>query len=927
MSRALALVDSSDESRQYEAQITASDPTLLETKLYVPRAQAGFVPRPRLLLALQQGAERRLSVIVAPAGFGKTTLLAAWLAECAGGAKTAGWVSLDAGDNEPTLFWSYFIRAVQKIHPGTGAEALALLRSPQPPPIESILTELINEVDAIDRDFVVILDDYHVIDAESVHSALAFLLDHLPRRMRVAIASRADPPLPLPRLRARGELAELRPVDLRFTLEEASVFLNQVMALDLSAADTATLEQRTEGWIAGLKLAALSMKARGDARGFVDAFSGANRYIADYLVEEVLQSEPGHVRRFLLGTAMLDRLSGSLCDAVMGVSGSQALLDDLERRNLFVVALDDSREWFRYHHLFADVLQKQALASDPAAAYASHRRASAWYEAQGALGDAVGHALAAQDIERTAGLLERTWPENNRSYESGRWLARVKTLPENTVRSRPVLGMAFAWGLLNSGELEAVEPRLRDVESALQAIADAGGRPGVATGMIVSDEKRLQSLPHELAAARVYLAQALGDVPGTLGHAKRALEKIPEGDHSARATAVALVALAHWGGGELETAHATFAAALDVMRVAGHELDVIRGIFVLGDIRVAQGRLREAVGHYEQGLRVANDAKFAAAETDELYIGLSEVYREWNELAAARKQLDAVARAVDSAAHKVARLRLGAALARVHQARGDFDAAVRVLDDAERHERRDPVPRVRPIPAMKARIRIAQGRMDDALAWARAAKVSVDDDLSYLREYEHVTLGRMVLVGSATAALPFLGRLQTAAQSGGRMGSVIEILILQSLGQQALGNQRGALDALAQALALAEPEGYLRVFLDEGTRMRDLLKTATARGLAGEYTRRVLAAFDAPVPLEAPVAGASAAAAVGIHPLTTRELEILRLIAGGLRNREIADELSISAATVKRHVANAYGKLGVGHRTEALARAAELDLL
>ncbi|MGH9889342.1 MAG: helix-turn-helix transcriptional regulator, partial [bacterium] len=393
MSRALALVESSDESRKDEQAGAAS--SLLETKLYVPRSRSGLVPRPRLLAPLQQGAAQKLTLVTALAGFGKTTLVAEWVA----GAQTAGWVSLDPSENEPRLFWAYVIRALQKMHPGIGAEALALLESPQPPAIERILATLINEISAIDADFTLILDDYHVIDAQPIHAALTFLLDHLPPRMHLVIASRSEPPLALSRLRARGELTEVRAADLRFTLDEATAFLNHVMSLNLSPKDLAKLERRTEGWIAGLKLAGLSMKGRSDTHGFVEAFSGDDRYIADYLTEEVLQAEPEHIRRLLLGTAILDRLSGPLCDAVTGETGSQALLEDLERRNLFVVALDDRREWYRYHHLFADVLQKQSTAKDPDATRSFHARASAWFEEHGSSADAVRHALAAADVE------------------------------------------------------------------------------------------------------------------------------------------------------------------------------------------------------------------------------------------------------------------------------------------------------------------------------------------------------------------------------------------------------------------------------------------------------------------------------------------------------------------------------------------------
>ena len=905
MSRALALV-ASDESPRFER---ASGPgSLLETKLYVPRARSSLVPRTRLIETLRRGAGEKLTVVIAPAGFGKTTLLADWLGNGA-------WVSLDANDNEPALFWAYFVRALQRIHAGVGQRAIALLESSHSPTIESVLSALINEIDAIDADFTVVLDDYHVIDAAPIHSGLTFLLDHLPRRMHVVVASRSEPPLPLARMRARGELTELRAANLRFTLDEASTFLTQVMELDISPDETTTLERRTEGWIAGLKLAALSMKARGDVVGFVDDFSGNNRYVADYLVEEVLKSEPDDVGRFLLSTAILDRLSGSLCDAVTGETGSQALLEDLERRNLFVVALDDRGEWYRYHHLFADVLQRQARAEDPDAARSSHHRASVWYEQHGSPVAAVRHALAAEDVERAATLLEQTWPEKNRSYDSAQWLARVKSLPETAVRERPMLSMGYAWGLLNGGELEAAEPWLRSVEQQLQA----------------GDKENVQWLSAELAAARVYFAQSLGDTPGTLEHATRALALIPEGDDAARATGLALLALARWGRGDLDGAYGTFADALATMHKVGHDLDVIRGTFVLGDIRVAQGRLREAVSIYESGLAAARDV--AHAETDELYLGLSEVSREWNDLSSATMHLETLARSAAGTVYKGNKMRWCTAMARVREAQRDLVGALELLREAESNERRDPIPRVRPIPALCARIRLAQGDVNGATDWASTAKLSIGDTLSYLREFEHVTFARLLLVRhgqrngerSAADAVQLLERLASAAEAGGRIGSLIEILVLHALAQHTLGNLRQALDSLTRALSLAEPEGYLRVFLDEGARIRELLRHAITRGLGGEYTRRVLAAFETPkLPAAAP-AGATVAGL--LQPLTTRELEILRLIAAGLRNQEIADHLSISAATVKRHIANAYGKLGAGHRTAALAKAAELKLL
>ena len=379
------------------------DITLLETKLYVPKWRLGLVPRPRLIERLDRGTERKLTLVLAPAGFGKTTLLSEWLAATLASERAAGWVSLDQSDNDPAFFWSYFIRALQKVQPEVGESALSLLHSPQPPSIESVLTTLINEIDAIEDDpstgsgrgFVLVLDDYHVIDSQPIHSAIAFLLDYLPPQMHLVIASRSDPPLPLARLRGRGELTDLRASDLRFTPDEAAVFLNEVMGLHLTAGEVEALETRTEGWVAGLQLAALSMQGREDIRGFIRAFAGDDRYIMDYLVEEVLQRQPERVRSFLLQTSILDRLSGPLCDAVTAQEEGKGLLEALERDNLFVVPLDDKRQWYRYHHLFADVLHAHSMEEQPDRLPTLHRRASEWYEDNGSRADAIRLALAA----------------------------------------------------------------------------------------------------------------------------------------------------------------------------------------------------------------------------------------------------------------------------------------------------------------------------------------------------------------------------------------------------------------------------------------------------------------------------------------------------------------------------------------------------
>ena len=572
---------------------------LLETKLYVPRWRTGLVPRARLIERLDRGTERKLTLVSAPAGFGKTTLLAEWLAAIPAAERPAAWVSLDQSDNDPALFWAYFITALQKVQSEVGESALSLLHSPQPPPIESVLTTLINEINAIEDDFALILDDYHVIDAQPVQDGTTFLLDHLPPQMHLVIASRADPPLPLSRLRGRGELAELRASDLRFTPEEAAAFLKDVMGLDLSADDVAALETRTEGWIAGLQLAALSMQGREDVPGFITAFSGDDRYIVDYLVEEVLQRQPERVRSFLLQTSTLDRLSGPLCDAVTDQEEGKGMLEALERGNLFVVPLDDKRQWYRYHHLFADVLRAHSMEEQPDRVPTLHRRASEWYEQNGLPSDAVRHALAGEDFERAAGLVELAALAMLGGSQEPTLLEWLKALPDELVRARPVLSVYYAFASLSGVGLEAAEARLRDAERWLEATADTSERPAAPPAeMVVVDEEGFRSLPGSIAIARAYHAGALGDVAGTVKYARRALDLLPEGDYMWRGAAAALLGIASWTTGDLEAAYRSFAEGMASLQMTGYIHLQIMGTPVLADIRTAQGRLREAVSIY-----------------------------------------------------------------------------------------------------------------------------------------------------------------------------------------------------------------------------------------------------------------------------------------------------------------------------------------
>lgn len=915
---------------------------LLETKLYLPRWRPGLVSRPRLVEQLDQGRSRKLTLLSAPPGFGKTTLLAEWLAPTParghGRERPAAWLSLDRTDNDPTLFWTYLITALRQIAPRVGETALSMLRAPQPPPIEPILTTLINELAAIPDPFALILDDLHLIDAPPIHAALAFLLDHLPPPMHLVVASRSDPPFPLPRLRSRGESTELRAADLRFTPDEAAAFLTGAMGLNLSANDVATLEARTEGWIAGLQLAALSLQRRDDVPDFIKSFAGDDRHVVEFLVSEVLERQPAPVRTFLLQTSLLDRLSGPLCDAVTGRADGTDTLASLERANLFVVPLDDKRRWYRYHHLFADVLQAHALAEQPAQIPARHRRASAWYEANGLRPDAIRHALAAADFARAADLVElAALPMLGSSREETLrgWLT---ALPDDAVRARPVLSVYFAYASFAHAGLEAAAARLRDAEHWLDPGAPVGDPPAAPSGpMVVVDDAAFRALPGTIAVARAYLAGAVEDLPGMVASARRALDLLPEDDDLWRGAAAALLGIGAWTSGDLDAAFRSYSEGRTRLQRAGITQFQIVGVYILADIRIAQGRLRDAERIYRQSLRLATEQGDPVWGTADLHVGLSELHFERDEPDAAADRLRQSRALGEHAGLHDTRHRWYVAMARLTEAQGDLAGALDLLAEAERQFVPSADPDLRPIAAQRARLWVAHGQLAAAAAWVRDRNLSIHDDLSYRREFDHITLARILIDRSApapdghspTEAIGLLDRLLHAAVAGARTGSVIEILILLARAHAARGDLPQAIPPLERALALAEPENYVRLFVAEGAPIRTLLRHLAAGGPAPDYTRRLLAAFDRPprpAPTHVPAPTHPAPTAL-TDPLTKRELEILRLIAAGMRNQDIADHLFISLSTVKRHIANTYGKLGVGHRTAATARATELNLL
>ena len=890
---------------------------ILVTKLYIPPPSPKAVPRPRLIERLDAGlsASHKLTLVSAPAGFGKTTLVSEWAAGCG---RPAAWLSLDEGDNDPARFLTCLVAALQTVA-DVGAGASTVLQSPQPPVVESILTTLLNEIATVPHSFVLVLDDYHAIDSEAVDHALTFLLDHLPPQMRLVIATREDPSLPLARLRARGQLTELRVADLQFTAAEAAEFLNEMMGLNLSDADITALEVRTEGWIAGLQLAAVSMQGHRDTAGFINSFTASHRFVLDYLVEEVLQQQPERIQTFLLRTSILARMCGPLCDAVLldpAVPG-QETLEQIEHANLFLVPLDSERHWYRYHHLFGDLLLRR-LGNPPELA-GFHQRASEWYEANDDLAEAFHHALAAGDFERAARQAEAAWPRMNRSFQTSAWLGWVKRLPDAVVGSRPGLCILIGQALSDAGDGDASETYLQYAERALdRAAAQAGS----------------EAMPANIALIRADNAQLVGNVHETVRNTELAIQLAPEDDSYLRARAAITLGFTHWATGDLEASLRALYAWMEDMRRLGNKVFAVAGVFAAADLLVALGRLGEAETALRQAIQTAAElGPEAVAVTAHHHLGLALLAHERGDDAAAARHMETAAGLSQRTTFVDWHYRWNLAQARLKESAGEWDAALSLLDEAGRVYVKNPIPILRPIEAHKARIYLKQGRPDMAAAWAQSRGLAVSDEVTYPGEYEYLTLARVRLAeGNFTGVDELPARLLAAAEAQKRMGSLIEILLTQALLHQARNDLSQALAALERALATAEPEGYVRIFVDEGDAMRRLLlsfrsapEEQAAPSLRG-YADKLLVAF--PRPAEINVKSAiTAPGSVLIEPLTNRELEILRLIAEGHSNAEIGRRLYLALSTVKGHNLRIFGKLQAQNRTEAVARARELGLI
>ena len=895
------------------------DRQILRAKLYVPRGRPDAVPRSRLYERLDEGARRELTLVSAPAGFGKTTLLADWSRRSE---LPVAWVSLDERDDDPVRFLLYVVAAIGTIYEDFGKATRAFLSSLQSrEELEPVLTALSNEILEVPRDFVLVLDDYHTIRSETIHNALAFLLDHSPPPLHLVVAGRTSPPLPLPRLRARGRLTELGVPDLRFSLEEATDFLGRTMGLSLAAETVATLEKGTEGWIAGLQLAAHALRGGEDDASPVEVLEGSARHVFDYLADEVLSRQPEEVREFLLKTSVVETLNASLCEALTDTTDGQKMLERLNRDNLFVVPLDEGGRYYRYHHLFAAFLRERLRREHPDLILELHHRAGLWEEADGCLSGAIEHALAAEDFERAAGLIEEETGVRRTYVDASLLLRWLGTLPQQLVRHRPQLSLLYAWALVHSGGLEEAERRLRDTEEGLGL--DAG-----ASTAGLSDKER--TMLGEICIIRARMAAMLEDAPLTKEFCDLALDLLPEDELQLRSDVALDLGHANCSVGDIEAASEAFAAAA----ATGREADDLRtALFALryqASLEISRGQLRKAEDLLLDGKRLAESRpEGVPSVAGMIHTGIGELLYERGELDKAQRLLETgIEHGRRSGEAKI--LVYGYVnLARVLMALGDAEGAHSLIWEAGRLTPRWPL-----IWAWQARFYLAQGDVQSAVRWAREYGTT-QDYLSYPRHFERITMARVLLgEGRTDEALDSLDRLLEDAVSDDRTAHEIELLILRALALNGRGDTEGALHSLKRALALAEPEGFVRLFVDEGPPMAALLERLIRKShddgtysvAPDGYAGSLLEHFA----LEAPPSsngGSRRSPAPGFEPLSEREIEVLELVAAGLSNAEIAGELYLSVGTVKAHVHHIFGKLLVRNRSQAVARARELRLL
>jgi LuxR family maltose regulon positive regulatory protein len=868
-----------------------------------------------LIEKLERESGRKLTLISAPAGFGKTTLLVEWSKNRTAGGRLGGWVSLDEDDNDPVRFLSYLVTALEAVEEGIGEGILAALRSPEPPKIEALTATLLNEMAALPGELDLVLDDYHLIDSESVHEIVSFMLERLPESVHLVMAGRVQPPLPLARLRARGQITELNAGELSFTREEAAAFLKEVMGLDLSAEDVAKLEEITEGWIAGLQLTALSMRDRKDISGFIESFSGSHRDVLDFLAEEVLERQPTHVREFLLETSILNNLTGSLCDALTGRSDGHEMLERLDRENLFVLGLDDERLWYRYHHLFADFLRGRLMRERPERVGELHLRAAEWNEQNGRLSSAIEHALSAPDHDLAARLIEECVEgavERGGGTTALRWL---EALPTEAKRSRPRLFVEHAVALVITGRPDDAEPLLKEAERA----AEDDGEEG-------------RFLLGFASTVRSWLARLRGDAPEAVELARRALALLPDREAHVRTYAAIRLGDALRAVGDLAAAGEAYAEAAEIGRAARHAYGRLAGMVMHARVRTEQGRLREADEAFRRALRLLAEESFELSPAIGIVlIGMADLRYERNELDEAERELERGVELAERTGDVSTLVWAYVTLSRNKRARGDEEGALETALEAERIARDSGADlQIAIALAWMMKLHLARGDLTEAVAFEQERAANADYAADTARVVDRLTSARLLHAqGRHREALPLLEELGEMAEAAGRTGDLIEILALQALALWAASKKERAVSTLGQALALAEPEGYVRTFVDEGAPMGDLLSEVLEflqrdrldPPIPAHYLRKLLAA------LERDDARARLLAQRLPEPLSGRELEVLQHVAAGKSNRRIATELFVTEGTIKTHLNNLYRKLNARSRTQAVARGRELNLV
>jgi LuxR family maltose regulon positive regulatory protein len=873
---------------------------ILATKLYIPSPRPKMVLRPHLIERLNEGlsADHKLTLISASAGFGKTTLVSEWIATCG---RPVAWLSTDEGDHDPARFISYLIKALQTIKAGMGDGLLTALQSPQPLQIETILTTLINEISLINGQFLLVLDDYHSIDSPPVDQSLAFLIEHQPPQMHLVIATREDPSLPLARLRVRGQLTELRAADLRFTPAEAAEFLNQMMGLNLSEGDIDALEAHTEGWIAGLQLAALSMQGREDSTSFIQSFTGSHHFVMDYLIEEVLGQQPENIQTFLLCTSMLDRMCSPLCDAILRDSSipGQATLEYLERANLFIVSQDNERRWYRYHHLFNELLRKRLGQSlTPEGIAELHLRASEWYEYNNLILDAFRHAAVANDIERATRLMDsKKMPLHIRGVATT-ILDWLETLPGTVRNARPVLWWKQAALMLEIGQTIGVEEKLQAAEAALNDVPDDTTR----------------DLIGKIALARATLALNQFDIETILTQVRRALGYLTPDDLSYRFTATLTLGYAYYLNEDLADAGRAYAEALALAQADGDIANTTLATFRLAQIQSLRNQLHQAAETYQRVLGLISE--YSPSNAAVAYMNLADINYEWNNLDIAEKYLEKSSQLAQQYAHVVDRMVVNDLyLARVKLARGDVSGAESIASRAEdtAHQKNIRI-RLQSVAYFKAWIHLRLGNLSEVTQLAQ------QNDLPLMQARA------LIAQGNPTAALEVAESQRQQAEAKELVQRLLEVMTVQSVALFVQGEMQKAIELLNEVLARAEPGSYIRLFLDEGPRMAELLSAAAAQGVRLGYVKKILAAFDAEPKGVQPVTSVPGASSL-IDSLSPRELEVLGLIAQGLSNQEIGRRLFLALDTVKGHNRKIFDKLQVQSRTEAVARARELGLL